>query len=186
MNVAILGGRFDPPHIWHYWIAAQILECVKHIDQVWLMPDHSNAFKQIIASPSDRLDMLHYLEAGRIRVSTIALARENVTYTIELVSGLVRDQYNKYFWVVGSDVTSEFSRWRDYQKLSKIIDFLVFPRKDYPVKNLPSGFKKIEGNLLLSNVSSTLIRERVKNGLSIKGLVFPEVEEIIRTRNLYK
>lgn len=185
MNIAILGGRFDPPHIWHFWAAQQILEQAG-IDQVWFMPDYTNAFKPIIASPVERIEMLHYLETGRIKLSTIAAAKEQITYTVEIVQELVKDVNNRYFWVVGSDVTAEFGRWRDYQKLSRLIQFLVFPRKDYPIKSLPANFKKVEGDLVLSNISSTLIRDRVKQGLPITGLVFPEVENLIRQRNLYK
>lgn len=186
MNIAILGGRFDPPHVWHFWTAQQILENVKGMDQVWLLPDYNNAFKPIIALPSDRIEMLHYLETGRIKLSTIAIAKEATTYTVDIVRDLIKDQYNKYFWIVGSDVTAEFTRWRDYQKLSRLIPFLVIPRKDYPIKNLPPGFNRVGGNLMLSNVSSTIIRERVRQGKTISGLVFPEVEEYIRRRNLYK
>jgi len=186
MNIAILGGRFDPPHLWHFWTAQQILENVKGMDQVWLLPDYANAFKPIIALPEERIEMLHYLETGRIKLSTIAIARETITYTVDIVRELKKDPYNRYFWVVGSDVMVEFSRWRDYQKLSRLISFLVVPRKDYPIKNLPAGFQKLEGNLLVSNISSTIIRERVKKGLTITGLVLPGVEEYIRRRNLYK
>lgn len=193
MNIAVLGGRFDPPHIWHFWTAQQILENVKGlpageagIDQVWLLPDYNNAFKPIIAHPTERIGMLHYLETGRIKLSTIAIARETITYTVDIVRDFIKDQHNRYYWVVGSDVTSEFTRWRDYQKLSRLIQFLVFPRKDFPIKNLPSGFTRVEGDLLLSNISSSLIRERVKKGLTITGLVFPEVEDYIKRNNLYK
>jgi nicotinate-nucleotide adenylyltransferase len=186
MNIAILGGRFDPPHIWHYWTALQVLENVKGMDQVWFMPDHSNAFKPIIASVSDRIEMLHALETGRLRLSTIAAARMEKTFTINIVSELIKDTQNKYYWIVGSDILNEFHRWREYQKLSRLIQFLVIPRKDFPIKSLPAEFKRIEGNWMMSNVSSTLIRERVKRGLPIRGLVLPEVEEIIRRKNLYK
>lgn len=186
MNIAILGGRFDPPHLWHFWCAQQVLENVSEIDQVWLMPDFANAFKSIVASASDRVEMLHFLETGRIKLSTIAVAKETTTYTIDIVQELLKDIYNRYYWIVGSDVTAEFTRWRDYQKLSRLLNLLVFPRKDYPIKTLPSGFQRVEGNLLLSNISSSLIRERVKQGATISGLVFPEVEEYIRRGNLYK
>jgi nicotinate-nucleotide adenylyltransferase len=186
MNIAILGGRFDPPHIWHFWTAEQILENQPGIDQVWYMPDYENAFKPMIAYPSDRIEMLHYIETGRIKLSTIAIAKETTTYTVDVVSDLLKYSYNRYYWIVGSDVTSEFTRWRDYQKLSRLVQFLVFPRKDYPIKNLPAGFHRVAGNLMLSNVSSTIIRERVKRGLPITGLVVPEVEEYIRRKNLYK
>jgi len=186
MNIAILGGRFDPPHVWNFWTALQILENVKGMDQVWFMPDYSNAFKPIIALPSDRVEMLHFYQTGRIKLSTIAVARETTTYTINIVQELVKDVQNRYFWIVGSDVTAEFIRWRDYQKLARLIQFLVFPRKDYPIKNLPPGFHRVSGNLLLSNISSSIVRERVKKNLPITSLVFPQVEEYIRRRNLYK
>lgn len=186
MNIAILGGRFDPPHVWHFLTAQQVLENVPYIDQVWLLPDFKNAFKPITALPSDRIEMLHFLETGRIKLSTIAIAKEAITYTVEIVSHLVKDTNNKYYWIVGSDTMAEISRWRDYRKLSRLIQFLVFPRKDYPVKDLPKGFTKVPGNLLLSNISSTVIRQRVREELSITGLVFPEVEDYIRRRNLYK
>lgn len=186
MNIAVLGGKFDPPHIWHFWTAQQIIENVPSIDQVWFMPDYENAFKKIIAEPSDRVEMLHYMETERIKLSTIAVARETVTYTVEIVRDLLKYANNRYYWIVGSDITNEFTRWRDYKKLAKTIEFLVVPRKDYPIKSLPSGFQRVQGNLMLSNVSSTLIRERVKKDQPIAGLVFPEVEEYIKRRNLYK
>lgn len=186
MNIAVLGGRFDPPHVWHFLTAQQVLENVPDIDQVWLLPDYINAFKPIVAMPSDRIEMLHFLETGRIKLSTIAIARETITYTVDIASSLKKDQNNKYFWIVGSDTIAEISRWRDYRKLTRVIQFLVFPRKDYPIRSLPSGFRKVEGKLLLSNISSSVVRDRAKEGSSITGMVFPEVEDYIRRRNLYK
>ena len=186
MNIAILGGRFDPPHVWHFWTAQQVLENISGIDQVWLMPDFQNSLKPIVASATDRVQMLHFLETGRIKLSTIAVAKEEITYTFGVVNELKKDVSNRYFWIVGSDTMGEFSRWRDYQKLSRMLEFLVFPRKDYPIKSLPSGFRRLTGNLLLSNISSSLIRDRIKQGKTVSGLVFPEVEEYIRRRNLYK
>jgi nicotinate-nucleotide adenylyltransferase len=186
MNIAILGGKFDPPHIWHYWTAVQILENAKNIDQVWLLPDYNNAFKPTFASAGDRVEMLRFLETGRIRVSTAAVSNAVTTYTIEIVQELLKDVNNKFHWVVGSDTLGEFTRWRDYQKLSRLLPFLVIPRKDYPIRFLPSGFYKIEGNVLMSNVSSSIIRDRIKRGLTVSGLVFPKVEEYIKNRNLYK
>jgi len=186
MNIAILGGRFDPPHIWHFWTAQQVLENVINIDQVWYLPDYQNAFKPILASASDRINMLQFMETGRIKTSTIATSSAAMTYTVEIVNELIKETNNRYYWIVGSDILTEFSKWRDYQKLARLISFLVMPRKDFPIKNLPSGFRRIEGNMMLSNVSSTIIRERVKRGLTIAGLVFPEVEKYIREKNLYR
>ncbi len=186
MNIAILGGRFDPPHVWHFWTAQQVLENIPEMDQVWLLPDFNNALKPIIAQPEERSEMLSFLETGRIKLSTIAMGKTTTTYTVEIVRELTQSIENRFFWIVGSDSVLEFSRWREYQKLARMISFLVFPRKDYPIKILPPGFRRVEGNLLLSNISSTLIRDRIKKGLTIDGLVFPEVREYIRRKNLYR
>lgn len=156
------------------------------IDQVWYMPDYQNAFSSVVAAAEDRLMMLKFMETGRIKSSSIALSSATVTYTVAVVNELVKDSDNKYFWIVGSDILNEFSKWREYQKLTRLINFLVFPRKDYPIRSLPAGFTRIEGNLMLSNVSSTIVRDRIRRGLTIAGLVFPEVENYIRRRNLYK
>lgn len=185
MNIAILGGRFDPPHIWHFWTCQQVLENVAGIDQVWYLPDYQNAFKPIIASATDRLEMLKAMQSGRIRVSQIGFNIQSM-YTVSVVNELIKDTNNKYYWIVGSDILNEFSKWRDYQKLSRLINFLVMPRKDFPIKSLPPGFTRISGNIMLSNVSSSIIRDRIKKGQTIAGLVFPGVESYIKQKNLYK
>ena len=186
MNVAVLGGRFDPPHIWHFWSAQQVLENVSGIDQVWYLPDYKNAFKPIEASSSDRLSMLKFMETGRIKTSTAATEDQTITYTVTVIRKLIEEGNNRYFFIVGSDILNEFHKWRDFRKLTNIVNFLVFPRKDFPIKNLPAGFGRIEGNIMMSNVSSTIIRERIKKGLTVSGLIFQEVENYIRQKNLYK
>src|SRR4030042_4266331 len=102
MNIAIMGGKFDPPHIWHYWCAQQVLENVKGLHQVWYLPDYENAFKPILTPPENRVEMLLLMETGRIRLSTIAIAHATVTYTVNIVRELVKDQYNRFYWIVGS------------------------------------------------------------------------------------
>src|SRR3990167_9037144 len=103
MNIAILGGRFDPPHIWHFWTAQQVLENVRGIDQVWYLPDYQNAFKPIVASANDRFAMLNPMQTGRIRVSQIGFDIHSM-YTVSIVNELIRKNSNKYFWIVGSDI----------------------------------------------------------------------------------
>lgn len=186
MNIAVLGGRFDPPHIWHYWIAKQVIESIKTIDQVWYLPDFANALRPIVASSADRLAMIKFLETERQKVSTMAIDRGKTTYTIDIVYQLIKEGRNTHYWIIGSDLIDEFNKWRNCHKLSKLIKFLVFPREGYPIKSLPQNFYPVEGNLITSNISSSYIRRRVNEGLSIKGLVFPEVEEHIKKRNLYK
>lgn len=187
MKIAILGGRFDPPHVGHLWVAQQTLECFPWLSEVYLLPCFSHAWRPVVARPEERLKMCQLIVKDNISVCAKEISRGGVSYSVETVAQLKKDSENEYFWIVGSDAISDFSRWREAAKLARLISFLVFPRLDYPIKILPPGFKKIEGpNLVLTNLSSTIIRERIKKGLSISGLVPKTVEEYIKEKGLYK
>lgn len=188
MNIAILGGRFDPPHWGHFWVARQVLEKGPNIDEVWLMPVHTHPWKGSYADPQDRLNMATLLEAPGIKASSVEIMRSGTSYTIETIKHLKENyQEHKFYWIVGSDAIADFFKWRQAQKLSQLIPFLVFPRSGYPIKILPFGMKKINGaETIQTNLSSTHIRERLKKGLSIYGLVPPQIEEYIKKKNLYK
>lgn len=186
MNIAVLGGKFDPPHFGHLLAINQILEKIPYIDQILLIPVNTHPWKMIVASPADRLAMTKLLESDKIKTSDIDIKRAGQTYTVDTVIELTLDRANKYFWVSGSDILSEFNKWKNHKELVKKINFLIFPRGDYPIKNLPKGFELVPGKLLTNNYSSAAIRIRVKNGLSIKGLVPDQVAEYIKIHNLYK
>lgn len=187
MNIAVLGGKFDPPHFGHLLVINQILEKIPHIDRVLLIPVNTHPWKTLVASPSDRFSMTKLLESERIKVSDIDTKRGGETYTIDTIKELTANKSNKYFWINGSDILEEFHKWRDYKKLIKLITFLIFPRAGFPVKKLPTGFKLVPGrDLLVNNYSSTAIRERVRLGLSIKGLVPDKVAHHIKIHHLYQ
>jgi len=157
------------------------------------MPCFAHAWKQVLAPAQDRLEMCQLLVNGKengssqITVSDLEVCRGGTSYTVETVAYLKSDLQNDYFWIVGSDAISDFSRWREATKLARLIPFLVFLRIDYPIKILPPGFKKIEGpNLVLTNLSSTIVRERVKKGLTTAGLVPKTIEEYIKEKGLYR
>lgn len=188
MNIAILGGRFDPPHNGHLWVGRQVLERGPDISEVWFMPTHIHPWKSSEAESRDRLFMLKSFEDEKIKVSSLEIEKGGTSYTIETVDLLKQANPNdSFYWIVGSDVISDFSKWRSAQKLAIKIPFLVFPRSGYPVKFLPVGMKLINGEgLVQTNLSSTHIRDRIKKNLSIKGFVSADVEDFIKKKNLYK
>lgn len=187
MNIAILGGRFDPPHWGHFWIARQVLEKGPGISEVWLLPVHTHAWKPAIAEPADRLHMVKLLETDKIKVSEIEIERAGISYTIETIKYLKENfPRDKFYWIVGSDALADFFRWRQSAKLAQQIPFLVFPRSGYPIKILPFGMQKInEAEIIQTNLSSTHVRERLRNKLSIYGLVPSPVEYYINQKKLY-
>ncbi len=187
MKIAILGGRFDPPHWGHFWVAQQVLERVSDISSVWLMPVHTHHWKPTVADPRSRLEMAKLLETDKIKTSAVEVNRAGTSYTVDTIKVLKAD-YNEdqFFWIVGSDALSDFAKWRESAKLSMMISFLVFPRAGYPLKIMSSGMRVVKGDLIQTSLSSTLIRDRLKKNLSISGLVPPLVEQYINEKNLYR
>jgi nicotinate-nucleotide adenylyltransferase len=187
MKIAILGGRFDPPHIGHFLVAQQVLDFRKDIDKVLLVPAFQHQWKSIVASPKDRLEMLKSFASSRIEISDVEIKRGGVSYSIDTIRTVKTETGAEIFWIVGSDILAEFHRWEKTDDLLKIATFLIFPRDPHALpKVIPQGFEVIRSEkLLTTNFSSTLIRERVRMGKSIKNLVPENVEKYIKEHKLY-
>lgn len=191
MKVGILGGGFDPPHLGHLWMAQQILEKTG-LDQVWIVPyniRNLNKIQNVIHSASlgqefkmqnssnlQRLEMTRLAIRGheKFKVLDMEIKKQGVSYTIDTVSELIKKfPQNEFFFIIGADLVEELPKWKDYEKLIKMVKFLVFPR----------GEGKVD---VWTNLSSTIIRERVKKGLSINRMVRKGVERFIYKNKLYK
>lgn len=188
MNIAILGGRFDPPHLGHWWVMLQTLEKRPDIDKLILVPAKQHQWKPVVATGEDRLHMLSYFKHPKIEVSDIELEREGISYSIDTIKEIKHQTGADIFWIVGADILPEFDRWDRKDELVKNAIFLVFPRDPHELPaELPTGFELINyDHLITSNISSTIIRQRIKDKKSINGFVLPEVEEYIIKKGLYR
>ncbi len=187
MKIAVLGGSFDPPHIGHYLLVKQIAEIRQDIDKILLMPAYKHQWKPIQASAKDRLVMLECLAEERIKISDMEIRKKSGKYTIDTIRNLKGQIDADIYWIVGSDILSEWERWDKKEGLPDLAKFLVFPRESFKMpEKLPDGFEAVGGSdFITTNISSTIIRQRVKTGKSIKYLVPEEVEEYIRKKSLY-
>lgn len=185
MNIAILGGRFDPPHNGHLAIAREILRIFPSIFEVWLIPANTHPWKDMAAPAHDRLLMTEFLASRSVKVSDIDIKRGGETYTIDTVTELQKDISNQYFWIIGSDQIADFSRWKDSSILAHKIKFVVIPRVGSESVSLPENFIWAKG-ADVPDISSSLIRERIKNNQPISDLVPKEVESYITSKGLYK
>lgn len=188
MRIAILGGRFDPPHLGHYWIAKQVLDYGPEIDRVLLVPAHQHQWKPIIASGKDRLNMLSSFVEKNIEVSDGELQRKGISYTVQTVKEVKEQTNAEIYWIVGADILPELPRWERTGELINLATFLVFPRDPYTLPpELPPGFSIVmHKDLVTTNLSSTLIRDRIQQGKSIRGFVHGEIKKYIEEKGLYK
>lgn len=199
MKIAILGGAFDPPHIGHELVAKQIKEFLK-LDQIWLVPCFKHPFDKHLSSSKHRLNMTKFLENDNIKVSDYEIRQTNYSYSLKTIDHF-SGQFptDSFSWIIGSDQIKDFQRWYHWQELIEKYSLIVFPRKtdlitiEGEVKKY-LGFKKLlrhvqiikKENIVITTVSSTLIRQRVKTDRSIRHLVPEKVEEYIRKNGLYR
>lgn len=198
MKIAVFGGSFDPPHLGHILIARQVLKYAK-MDEVWLMPVASHAFDKKISSPTHRMKMTKFLEINKISASDFEVKLGGMSKTITTMRKLAKAHpKDKFAFIIGSDQLSDFKKWEEWENLIKEFGLIIFPReivqdklKELVLKSL--GFKKLPSNVLLldsqeivlTDISSSKIRKRVKDKLSLDLLVPKKVEEYIKKNKLY-
>ncbi|MBI3980916.1 nicotinate (nicotinamide) nucleotide adenylyltransferase [Candidatus Microgenomates bacterium] len=185
-KIAVLGGGFNPPHLGHLLICQQILFFTDN-EEVWLMPYYQHPWEKPAVEPEHRLAMCKLMELEHIKVSDLEMKTKKKNFTFETIDNLVKEYPQDIFsWVIGSDLLPEFNTWEHSDDILSKVKLLVFPRAGFPLINLPANAYTINHNLLTtSDMASEKIREMVKKGLSIKGLVLPSVEEYIKKNKLY-
>ncbi|MFC1646955.1 nicotinate (nicotinamide) nucleotide adenylyltransferase [Patescibacteria group bacterium] len=185
-KIGILGSSFDPPHFGHLLVARQTREVVG-LDEVWMMPYFAHSWDDSIAPPSDRLEMVRLIEESGIIASDEEIKHKKKSYTVETIKRLKKKHDHDFYFIVGSDIMPEFNQWKQPDELIKLVNFLIFPRNGYPLpENLPNGFEVVSSSeLVTSNLSSTIVRNRFKKGLSVVGLIPEKVLAYIDKHNLY-
>lgn len=188
MNIALFGGRFDPPHNGHLHIAREVLKDLPDIDAVWLVPANTHPWRPIIASGEDRLAMARLLEEDKIKVSDIDLRRNRETFTIDTIRDLERTTDNSYVFICGADQIKNFHLWKDYEELEEKLHFIVFPRVGFAIpKILPKNFTLMTAtDFIATDDSATEIRNRIKQGLPIDHLVPEKIARYITKKGLYR
>lgn len=193
MKIAVLGGSFNPPHFGHLLVAEQLLGFMG-VENVWLMPCFKHPFGKHILSAKHRLTMTKFLENHQIKVSNFEVKLNKTSYTVETLKFLsAAFPEDEFFWVIGSEQLNELNKWKNWRQLIKKYRLIIFPRE--------ISSKKIENRLLInnknlipfysentvvSNISSTFVRDKIKKGQSLKHLVPEKVEKYINKNKLYK
>lgn len=199
MKIAILGGAFDPPHLGHQIVAQELLQQLE-LDEVWLMPVYSHPLSKTLSPASHRLAMTRMLETEKIKVSDFEITKADTSYTIETLQSLTQKYPEHSFsWCIGTDMLTDFHKWKDWQQLVANYSFIIYPRgfgirdieprvvEVFQISPLPERITVVDqANIAISNISSTLIRNKLKAGQSISHLVPQEVISYIQLHHLYE
>ena len=183
MRVAVFGGSFNPPHRGHLRVVEALLGEAK-ADAVWIVPTWRHPFGKPLAAFDDRLDLCRAAFAhlgDRIQVLDIERELGGVSYTVRTMEALAAAHPGVAFVLaVGSDAVAEREHWHEFARLEQLADIVVVPRAGHPAAD-PRGLAISP----IEDVSSTEVRERLKEGRDIDDLVGPEVARLIHARGLY-
>jgi len=190
--LGVLGGTFDPIHVGHLVLTEQVREKFQ-LERVIFIPCASPPHKteQELSSTRDRFEMTKLALEGSsyFFVSDIELKREGLSYTVETLREL-KELYkdSEIYFLTGSDVLNEITTWKDPEEIYKLAKIVIGIRPGFDKFDPENHFakKSIIVNITGIDISSTQIREKVRNGQSIKYLVPSKVEEYIKKKNLYK
>ena len=181
IRTALFGGTFNPLHNGHLTIAKSVLE-QNLADEVWMLITPCNPWKKDQTLLDDRLryDMVSEAVKGfkGICASDYEFNLPKPSYTANTLRHISADYPDREFILtIGADNWVKFDAWREHDYILKNYSIIVYPRKGYDIKNNPEGIHLLECPLV--DISSTQIRQMIKNGEPIDELVPASVARII-------
>lgn len=198
-KVGIMGGTFDPVHIGHLIIAEKAREQF-HLDEVLFMPSGTpymkNADEVLPGSIRAEMTNLAIEENPFFSISTIEIEKEGSTYTYETLETLHNKNSNtEYYFILGADSLFAIEHWKNPEKIFADCHILAAVRNDKNAEEMEAqaAYLKEKFNADISliktghiEISSSMIRELVKDGHSIRYFVPDAVYDYIIKNKLYK
>lgn len=210
MKVGIFGGTFDPIHNGHLRVTEEIRE-IFSLDIVYFVPVFVPPHKkyQYIADSEDRVNMIRLAIRGNrfMKISDIEIKRGGISYSYDTVL-FFEKKYKDLYFIIGIDAFAEIKTWYRYREIFFHTNFIVMVRQRglkkigiemFPeeirgdIRQVGQGiFRHLSGTSILFqditqlDISSTKIRELLKENRSIRYLMPERVEKYIDKRGLYR
>ncbi len=185
----MFGGTFDPPHIGHLVMAAD----VRHelgLDRVLMIPA-GEPWQKVdeghVSPPSARLAMIEAAvgDVEGLEVSRIEVDRSGPTYTVDTLRELASAYPGaELFLILGADAAAGLDTWHEWQRLPELCRLVVVdrPGESGPV---PAAFDPLRVSAPRLDISSTEIRRRVAEGRPVRFLVPDGVVSVMDRLCLY-
>lgn len=197
-QIVVFGGCFNPPLNSHFSLAEQLVNEYDIIEKLIFVPVSSKYQKTGLLNNEHRYNMLKLVcdknekfDVSRIEIDSI-IQPNTVETLIE-----IQKQYpnNEIAFIIGSDNLKEIETWKKADELVKNFKIYVFERARDIVEEIINSSKFLKENEhtfikaknnITSNLSSTFVRGKIKEGKSTRYLLPDEVIEYINKNELYK
>ena len=189
MKTGLYFGSFNPVHTGHLIIANHILNS-SALQQVWLIVSPHNPLKKS-ATLLNEYHRFHLVQCAiegenNLKVSSVEFHLPKPSYTIDTLTYLREKFPDRDFAVImGSDSFGNINKWKNYQVLLKEYEIFIYKRPGFEIqKPVTSNIIILDAPLL--EISSTHIRELIKQNKSIRYLVPDTVKEEIEKNRYYR
>lgn len=188
-KIGLYFGTFNPIHIGHLIIANHMANYT-NLDEVWFVVSPHNPFKnkKNLLDDYARLELVHRAikDYENLRVTDIEFGLTQPSYTVNTLIHLAEKHPNKDFsLIMGGDNLSTFHRWKNYEVILENHELYVYPR----LATMPGSLDNHEKvNLVgapIMQISSSFIRNAVKNKKDVRAMLPPNVWEYIDEMNYY-
>jgi nicotinate-nucleotide adenylyltransferase len=214
VRLGLFGGTFNPIHFGHLRAAIEVREAFS-LDKLLLIPSANPPHKTAdqVANAESRFEMVRLAVRREpfLEASDIELARPGPSYTIQTLQ-YFQERFgpeSDIHFIVGQDAFSEITTWKSYKELFATADFIVMTRpgselgriQDFVHTHISDAYQYDSTsnqyshpgwrtifclNITHLDISASQIRERIRQGRSIRFLVPQTVEDFIAEKGLYR
>ena len=190
MKVGLFFGSFNPVHVGHMVLANYVLEYTD-LERIWFVVSPHNPLK-IKSTLLDEKQRLHLVNLAigfntKLKASNIEFKLPQPSYTINTLTYL-KEKYpqNEFALIMGADNLESFHKWKNYEEILKHYQLYVYPRPNNDGGDLKNHSNVKMVNAPIMEISSTAIRQAIKEKKDIRYFMPEEVWEYIREMHFYE
>lgn len=196
MKIGLFGGTFDPIHIGHMILMENVINNLD-LDKIYVLPNSNPPHKLENKKTALNLRLKMVNEAikdnPKLEINDYDYRDNEIHYTFNTINYFKKSYPNdEFFFIMGEDSFLDIEKWKNYKEILKenLIIFKRYSNKNFSLISKINQVRKYNKNIYLIDnialdISSTLIRNLVKENKSIRYLVNDEVINIIKEEKLY-
>lgn len=196
MKIGLFGGTFDPIHIGHMILMENVINNLD-LDKIYVLPNSNPPHKLENKKTALNLRLKMVNEAikdnPKLEINDYDYRDNEIHYTFDTINYFKKSYPNdEFFFIMGEDSFLDIEKWKNYKEILKenLIIFKRYSSKNFSLISKINQVRKYNKNIYLIDnialdISSTLIRNLVKENKSIRYLVNDEVINIIKEEKLY-
>ena len=191
MKLGVYIGSFNPVHVMHEEIIKDLLKD-SFLDKIIVVPTSDKYhLKKGLVSFNHRFEMLR-LVFDRENVIVSDIEKEEYHYTYQNID-ILKTEYptDNLYLIIGADNLFEFNTWKNYTEILDKCNFIVYGRNDLNISDyINNNFTNYKNKFIIKEpigeLSSTLVRENIKNNKNVNDYLSEPVRIYIKNNHLYK